>query len=319
MTGHKNRALWEWAFFTFLIALIVALGLYLPILSIVVAVFLPLPVIILVVRMDLRYGIASLATAGLFTAMFVPKPLAVLVLFAHYGLLGLLYGLLFKNRVSSGACLTAGMLGAGALALFSAGLLYALGGANPFVLDPESRQLAEQMMANQDAGTLEELPPEWQGDFGGKMISIFELFIPGLLVLSSATTSAITFFLARSSLLRLAVALPAAPVFTRMSLPWYSIWALIAGLGLTLAGDHFNLALAAKAGKNILFLLFYVYLALGLSVAAYFLRRVNLAKPVKIIIVLIAIFYFPFSIGLILMLGVTDPLANLRRLPAAKE
>lgn len=320
IAGTQNRAPWEWAFFTSLAALSGLLGLFLPILSFFVAVFLPLPFILLLVRLDLRYGLLGLFTAGLLTALVAPKPLAVLLLYAHYGILGLLYGLLFKNHVSSGANLAAGLLGAGFLALLAAGLYYALSGANPFGFDPETRQVAEQMLAaSQDAGALEDLSPEWQEDFSGKIVSIIELFIPSVMVMNSVLTSAVTFFLARLALLRLNFSLPAAPVFTRMSLPWYSIWGLIAGLGLTLAGDHFGLTLAARIGKNLLFLLFYVHLALGLSVAAYYYRKVNLARPVKIIIVLIAAVYFPFSIGLLLVLGVTDPLINLRRLPAARE
>lgn len=318
-TGEKTRALREWAFFTSLVVITGLAGIFLPPAYFLATVALPVPVALLVVRLDIRYGILSLAAAGTILIFLVPQPVAALVLIMHYGLLGILYGLLFKNHVSPGRSIAAGLLGAAVLALLSVGLIYALTGANPFVLSPEARQAAENWVAaNQQAGTFHELPPEWQESFGKNIIAVFELFIPGQFIVTAAAASAITYFLARAVLRRLNFPLPPEPVFTRMSFPWYSIWGLITGLGLTLAGDQFSLQPAAKAGKNILFILFYAYLALGLSVAAYFYQKIKLAGPIKIFLVFLAVIYFPFSTVIILLLGVTDPLVNFRRLPAGK-
>lgn len=316
-TGEKTRALSEWAFFTSLAAVIGLTGIYLPPLYFIATVFLPLPVILLVVRLDTRYGVLGLAAAGLLLLILIPEPLAVFVLIIHYGLLGILYGLLFKNHASSGKNVAYGLLGAAVLTLFSAALVYALTGENPFVLGQEGRQIAEQWLAsNQSAGAFDGVPPEWQGSFGETMLALFELFIPGQFIVTSAVAAGITYFLARVILRRLSFFLPPAPAFTRMALPWYSVWGLIMGLGLTLAGDHFSLQLAAKVGKNIMFVLFYVYLALGLSVAAYYFRKISLARTAKIIFLFLAAAYFPFSVVIIILLGVVDPLMNLRRLPA---
>lgn len=315
-TGEKTRALWEWAFFTSLVVVIGLTGIYLPPLYFFATVFIPLPVILLVVRLDTRYGVLGLAAAGLLLLMLIPKPLVVLVLIIQYGLLGLLYGLLFKNQASSGKNIASGLLGAAFLALSSVALIYALTGENPFVLGQEGRQMAEQLLAaNQSTGAFDGVPPEWQDSFGVTMISLFELFIPGQFIVTSVVAAAVTYFLARVNLHRLNFSLPPALAFTKMALPWYSVWGLIAGMGLTLAGDQFSLQLAAKVGKNILFVLFYVYLLLGLSVVTYFFRKIKLAKAAKIIFLFFAAVYFPFSVVIILLLGVADPLINFRRLP----
>lgn len=319
-TGDKTRALSEWAFFTSLAVTIGLAGIYLPPLYFLATVFLPLPVLLLVLRLDTRYGVLGLAAAGLFLLILVPEPMAALILIIHYGMLGILYGLLFKNHVSSGKNIAAGLLGTAFLALLSVALIIVLTGQNPFVLGQESRRMAEQWLAaNQSSGAFNGVPPEWQGDFGENMIRIFELFIPGQFIVTSAAAAAFTYFLARAALRRLNFFLPPPPVFTRMFFPWYSVWGLIIGLGLTLAGDHFALQLAAKIGKNILFILFYVYLALGLSVTVYFARRVKLAGPIKIVLLFLALVYFPFSTAAVLTLGVVDPLINFRRLPAEKD
>ena len=230
--------------------------------------------------------------------------------------MGILYGLLFKNQVSSGKNIAAGLMGAAVLALFSMTMVYTLTGENPFVLGQEGRRMAEQWLAaNQSAGAFNGVPADWQDSFGETMIALFELFIPAQFIVTSAVAAATTYFLARVSLRRLNFILPPPPAFTRMSLPWYSVWVLIAGLGLTLSGDQFSLELAARVGKNILFVLFYVYLALGFSVAAHYFRKIKLARAAKIIFLFLAAAYLPFSVVIILLLGVADSLMNFRRLP----
>jgi len=318
-SGEKTRALWEWIFFTGLVVTIGLAAVYLPVVYFPATVFLPVPVILQVLRKDIRYGISSLAMAGIILFILIPQPVAVFVLIIHYGFLGILYGLLFKNNVFSGGVIVVGLLGAVALALLSAGLSYAFTGSNPFALSMETRQAAEEWLtANRQAGTFNELPTEWQEIFDENIINIFELLIPGQYLVTSGLSSAATYFLARAFLRRGNFPLPPEPAFTRMSFPWYSIWGLIAGLGLALAGDQFSLQLATKLGKNILFIAFYAYLVLGLSVTVYFYRKIKFAPLIKVFLVFLALIYLPFSTMLVLLLGVTDPLVNFRRLPAGK-
>jgi hypothetical protein len=88
---------------------------------------------------------------------------------------------------------------------------------------------------------------------------------------------------------------------------------------MTLAGDFLSMPLIGKIGKNILFFLFYVHLVLGVSVAGYFFRSIKLAKSFKLVLLALGIVYLPFSISIFLLLGVVDPLINMRQLPEAKE
>ncbi|VFU12138.1 conserved membrane hypothetical protein [anaerobic digester metagenome] len=318
--SNRAGALSEWGFFTLLIVLAGLAGLYLPFLATLATICLPLPLILLVIRTDIRYGLAGLAAAGLILTVLSSEPVMTLVLIVSYGVLGILYGLLFKNRMSSWKVFVTGIIGSVVLALMSAAVIYLVNGENIFVLNEEARQAALQWLAaNQGSMTLNDLPAGWQEEFTNKILDVLELLIPGQYIITTAASAAVTYFLARVALKRFDFPLPPAFELTRIYLPWYSVWGLIAGLGLTLAGDYFGMPLAAKIGKNILFILFYVYLALGLSVGAYFFRKLKVAMLIKLTFLFLAILYIPFSLLVFLLLGVVDTLVNLRRLPEAHK
>jgi len=317
---NTNRAgtLSEWGFFTLLIVLAGLAGLYLPFLATLATICLPLPLILLVIRTDIRYALAGLAAAGLILAVLSSELVMTLVLIVSYGILGILYGLLFKNRLPSWIVLVTGMLGSVVLALISAAAIYLINGENIFVLSGEARQAAMQWLAANQGSTLNDIPAEWQEEITNKLLDVLELLIPGQYIITSAASAALTYFLARMALKRINYPLPPALELTRIYLPWYSVWGLITGLALTLAGDYFGLPLMAKIGKNILFILFYVYLALGISVGAYFFQKLKVAMLIKLTFLFLAILYIPFSLMVLLLLGVVDTLVNLRRLPEAK-
>jgi len=318
--GEKTGGLLEWIIFTALTAVTGLAGIFLPSLNILAAILMPLPAILLVLRLDARYGILGLAAAGFIMLFAGQEPVAALIMIIRYGLLGIVYGMLFKNYVSSGKSLATALSAAVVLTIMSAAVMYVLTGENPLVLAQEERHLLEEQWTavNQQMRVIENMLPERQADFSKYIVNLFEFYIPGQLIVASAISAALTYLMSRIVLERLRFRLPQAPVFTTMYLPWYSIWGLIAGLGLTLLGDQFNLSLPAKAGKNILFVLFNLYLALGLSVAAFYYQKMKLALPLKIIILFLAFSYLPFSITVLLLLGAIDPLINIRRLPDLK-
>jgi len=318
---EKTRGLLEWVVLTVLVAFTGLAGMFLPSLYFLSIILMPLPVTLLVLRLDARYGILGLAAGGFLMLFAGQEPVSVLVMVIHYGLLGIVFGLLFKNGVSSGKSLLAGVSAAAFLAIISVVLVYALTKENPLVLGQENRRILEEWAAvNRQMRGFEGMLPERQAELYENLINIFELLIPGQLVVASATSAAITYFLNRFVLERLLkYRLPLLPAFSAIYLPWYSIWGLIAGLGLLLLGDQFALPLLSKTGKNILFVLSNVYLVFGLSVVAYFSGKVKLALPLKVIFLFLAFSYLPFSIAILLLLGAADPLVNFRRLPALKN
>lgn len=317
--GEKTGGLLEWIIYAALIAVTGLAGIFIPIVYFPAIILMPLPAILLVLRLDARYGILALAAAGFIMLFAGQEPAAALIMIIRYGLLGIVYGMLFKNYVSSGKSLVAAISAAVVLTVVSVTVMYALTGENPLVLGLEERRLLEHqwMAMNQQMQAFENILPEKQEDFNKYIVSLFEFYIPGQIIVTSAISAALTYILSRVVLERLQFRVPQAPIFSTIYLPWYSIWGLIAGLGLTLLGDQFSLSLA-KAGKNILFILVNLYLTMGLSVAVFYYRKINLALPLKMIILFLTFSYLPFSITVLSLLGATDPLINFRRLPDLK-
>lgn len=320
LTSNKTSALSQWVLLTALAILFVLAGLYLPFFGLLATVLLPLPLLLLVIRLDIRYAILSLLVAGAFLFILVPEQTPALLMILPAGLLGILYGLLFKNQVSSGVSIFAGLAGAAIFTLLSALLIYIFTDIKLFALDQDSRLFVEQWLeANSSVSVFSELPPELQGNFNENVIDIFELFIPGQYIVASAAAAVLSYFAARALLRRMQFKLPPFPAFSRIFVPWYVAWGLITGLGMTLAGDYLAIPLVGKIGKNILFILFYLHLVVGASVAAYFFRNTKLARPFKLAVFALGLVYLPFSISLFLLLGVIDPLINMRQLPEAME
>jgi uncharacterized protein YybS (DUF2232 family) len=317
LPGNKTRALAEWAFFTAMAILFVLAGLYVPFLSILATVVFPLPFILLVLRLDTRYAVLSMVAAGACLSFGASGQTPALLMLLPTGLLGILYGLLFKNRVSPGGSIFAGLAGAAVLTLLSALLLDIITGMKLFTLDQDSRLFIEQWLgANSKVSAFGDMPQEKLNQY---FTGLFELFIPGQCIVASSVTAVLSYFTARILLRRMQFELAPFPALSRLSAPWYIIWGLITGLGMTLAGDFLSIPLAGKIGKNILFVLFYVYLVLGASVAVYFYRIIKLARPIKLVFLVLGLIYLPISVSLFLILGVADPLLNLRQLPELKE
>ncbi|MDD4237758.1 MAG: DUF2232 domain-containing protein [Desulfotomaculaceae bacterium] len=320
LTGNKPRALSEWAFFTSLAILFVLAGLYVPFLGLLATVVFPLPLILLVLRLDTRYAGLSLVVAGTCLFILLPGQTPSLLMLLPVGFLGILYGLLFKNQVSPGASILSGLAGATLLTLLSALLIDILAGIKLFALDQDSRLFVEQWLAtNSGVGVFSDLPPELQGNLNQNVTSLYELFIPGQYIVASAAAAVLSYFAARIVLKRMQFELPPVPAFSRVLCPWYIVWGLIVGLSMTLVGDYLSIPLVGIIGKNMLFVLFYFHLVLGISVAMYFFRSVKLARAFKLALLALGLVYLPFSISIFLMLGVVDPLINMRKLPEAKE
>ncbi|MCL6639077.1 MAG: YybS family protein [Firmicutes bacterium] len=276
------------------------------------ALAMPLPVALAVLKTDVRYGFLALVAAGALLSLF-SSPAAAFSVSAHYGMLGVVYGLLFKNNAGPGKSIFWGAVTAVVFTSLSLALLYALTGENPLSLGKEERSLMLEWLNYHYAGGL--LPGGPDFETAVRYLEIFELFLPGQIFVSVVATAVIIYYAVRFLLGKLRFTMPPAPAFSRLAFPWYTIWLLIAGLALLLLGDQFQLDVPARAGKNILFVLVYFYFFLGLSVAVYYYPRVKLAGPVKLIAVFFAALYIPFSAALLVLLGVADTVANLRRLP----
>lgn len=272
----------------------------------------PLPTVYLIVKRDLLQGLLALALASVFIFLAVGKLTLVLLLLLHFAPPAVTIGLLIKNRV--GVEQSAYVLFA--VALVAAGInisyLYLAGAAGFETTGSEINSVVERMSEQYADNGLSEAERQHLLEITGQMSRLAQLFLPGSVIVWTYTAAIGTFFLARRLLRGRGFTVAGGMEFSRWRLPWYSIWLVITGLALTLAGDEFAPEIAAMVGKNILFVSGFIFFVLGISVTVYFYRAWHAARVIKIVIAVLLVLYLPF---VILALGVIDPVANLRRLP----
>lgn len=272
----------------------------------------PLPLVYLIVKRDLNQGLVALVIASLFILLAVGKLTLVLLLVLHFGPPAVIIGLLIKNRVSVEQSVYMLFFWALLAAAINLTYLYLSGSAGFDNAAGEINSVVEQMSEQYLGGGIDEGERQQLVQVAEQMNRLARLFLPGSVIVWTYTALLGSFFIARRLLAGLGFAVPGGAPFSHWRLPWYSIWLVIAGLALTLAGEEFSLTLLGMVGKNILFVSAFIFFIMGISVAVYLFQVWKMARIVKILIVVIIFLYLPF---LILALGVVDPVANLRRLP----
>ncbi|RJQ27377.1 MAG: DUF2232 domain-containing protein [Peptococcaceae bacterium] len=317
--GEKTRVIAESTFLTAMMVFLGVVGLSFPPLFFIVFLFIPLPLIIFVRRYHIKYGLLALLIADTVIFGLAPELSSAWILIIYFNGLGLLYGLLFKNHIPAGRSIFIGACGASLLVLLAVFIVFTATGSSLFNLDQETRTLMLQSMEDyRRTGVLKGTSAEVQAELINKTVGIIELFIPGQLVVVVIAYACITYLLAHRIFVGWHYQVAPVPSFSKMRFPWYAVWGLIAGLSLALLGDLLFVSWLSKTGKNLLFVLFHVFLTLGLSVAIYYYRRLNLAVWTKFLLFFLVVFYFPMSMVILFLLGVVDTLVNLRSLSEEK-
>lgn len=320
VTSSRNQALVEGAFFAALTVVLGLMGLYLPPLLFVTSLLMPLPLAVLVRRRDLRLGLMALVVASALMFILFGRPLTVLMLVLQSGPLGLLLGLLFKNRVPAGPGIIASSVVAAAMTVLTFLIAFWITGINPFAVGEEMRRTMEQAMEwYRQSGWVDESALREMEASAEQLVRLVALLLPANLVIWSIISAYITYALTRLVFIRIGYEVTPLPTFSQWRFPWYIIWGGIAGLALTLLGDQFKVAALNAAGKNILYVMGFLHFILGLSVATYFIKNWKIAKGLKYLIVALVALYWPFALSVILTMGVMDPIMNVRRLPTDGE
>lgn len=316
VTNSKNQALVEGAFFAALMVVLGLMGLYIPFLLFITTLAMPIPLAVLVRRRDLRLGLMALIVASALMFILFGRPLTVLMLVLQAGPLGLLLGLLFKNRVSAGPGIIASSVVAAAMTVLTFLIAFWITGINPFAMGEEMRRSMEQAMEwYRQAGWLDESALREMESTVQQLVRLAALLLPANLVIWSVISAYITYALTRLVLMRIGYDATPLPSFSQWRFPWYVIWGGIAGLALVLLGDELKMEGLGAAGKNILYVMGFLHFILGLSVATYFIKNWKIAKGLKYLIVGLVALYWPFALSVLLTLGVMDPIMNVRRLP----
>lgn len=318
---EKNRlsALVEGALLAALTAMLALLGILIPPLSMVTSLVWTLPIVVVIVRRDFKTGLMATAVAGFLVFLFT-GPVRAFLLFTQFGGLGLVYGYIFKRKISAGWA----VFGGGLVSVISAfltiffstlllGVDYSQWGVEISASIKPTLEMYERLgllekMADQGI-TKEMLRQNLQ-----QMARVLGILLPGIITVAAVFSAFINYLLARILLKKLRISIPPLPPFRQWRLPWYTVWGIIAGLALVLAGDYWKIKVLVIIGQNILYVYVPLLMVTGTAVVVYFYHHWRIAPLFKVLIVFLVFMYLPIAFSMVLMLGLFDPLFNYRRL-----
>lgn len=306
---QRVRPLIEGAILALITAILGALAIYfLPVKFLVDFVW-GIPIILIIKRYDLRLGLLTLITTFFITWIFT-EPVTTMLLIVELAPLALAFGLLFKYETSPGTNLFVGSLvSIVSTVLTILGFSY-IAHINMLPTEQALRMQMEQTVSvyNQ-LGLIDKAQANILIDTSVKlMLTLF----PSALAIASILRSLFTYIVAVKVLGKLNYEIRPLPPFREWRLPWYSVWAVIIGLGMSLIGDQFKLAVVSAIGKNIIFIVVPVFCIIGISVAAYFLYAWKIPSWAKVLLVVTSIINLSGSIILFTFLGMFDPVVSFR-------
>ncbi len=308
----------ELIFAATIMALLGLLGLYIAPLFYITMLLLPLPLVYLILKRNLLYGLLAviLTTFMLMVSFAHIKSACLLVL--QFAPLGILIGLMLKNKVAVDKSMS--VLFFWALLIAAVNLLFSfiLNGVGISQVTDEFRATMEQMaQIYKQNGLLDEADRQQYLTLTDQIVYLVKTFLPGSVAVWNIIMTMFTYFIARHLMRNLGFARPDNFRFSQWRLPWYSIWLIIIGLALTLGGDELSWPLVEVTGKNILYIAAFIFFMLGIAVIMYYIQLWKVSRVVKFIIMAVLLLYFPFTALVALTVGVIDPVVNLR--PQRKE
>lgn len=250
-----------------------------------------------------RHGKGTGATALLLSSSLVLPFLtlqAVISFTVGSSLLGWLFGLLLSRGtgfVKAGALTAAAVI---VLSLASSALYLSVAGLGPasfleYQVDEivaEARTALEELSLGSGSGT----PAD-----ADAVVDIFRTLLPAILLITLFLQCASSGFLALALLSRSDPARWRFPDLGSYSLSDFAVWFLIPVLAL----QWVPFQPVRTAALNVAILLLFFYLLQGLSIAVHFLRRLNAARPLRMILVILVLLQ-PYLLALPLLVGLLD-------------
>lgn len=317
MTEHQRvRPLVEGAFLALITAILGALAIYFLPVKFLVDYIWGIPIIIIIKRYNLKIGMLTLTTTFLLTWMFT-EPVTTLLLVVELAPMALAYGLLFKNDISPGTVLVTGSI----VSLFSTiltvlGFIY-IAGIN--IIPTKEFLLLQAQQAIDTYENMGLINPADSKQMVEMTLKFMTVLIPSALVMASVIRAFFTYIITVRVLRRLGYKAQSLPSFSEWRLPWYSIWLVIAGLGLILIGDYYKLSVIATTGKNMIFIIIPVFLTVGLAVGASFFKSWNAPGWIKTFIVLVSLLNLSGTLVIFTIIGLFDPVVSFRDWKTPKD
>ncbi|MHB9093518.1 MAG: YybS family protein [Eubacteriales bacterium] len=305
----------EGAFLALIMALMGALAIYFMPVKFLIDYVWGIPLIVIVKRYNIRTGLLTLTTTLFITGMLT-DPVMTLLLVVKLAPLALAYSLLFKREVSPGVALAGGVV----VCLIS-DFLTILGYLYLAKISIIPTEQALQMQAQQFAMLYTKIGIDavQAKQLAQSAVQLTLALVPSTLAVASVVRAFLTYILAVKVLRKLDYRVAPLPSFREWRIPWYSVWVLIIGLVMSLAGDQYKLTTLATIGKNLVFIVIPLFLLIGLAVIAHFMKVWEIPRWIKILLLVTAVINLTGSLVLVILVGVFDPLVTFRKWKRPKD
>lgn len=314
---NTNSNLTKIALLSAIMVLLGIFSLYLPIISIVTIFLMPIPLVILIYQCSLKDGFLAVLVTFILLFILSGNILGIIALLLQTVPVGLLLGLVFKNNVSSGKGMAIASLGAALSTVLIFLLAFWFTGINPFVVSQEmTNSMQEVLNWYEKSNLISESSMAQLKDSMEQTMELVALLIPGNLVIWSLVSVYITYLLSYWCFRKLNISVLPISSFKEWKLPWYMIWGIILGLFCLLIPVEENYLFLSAIGKNILYIMGFLYFICGISLLVFLYQRWKIIWVIKIIFLILIIIYGFF---VFILLGFLDSIINIRRFIITKD
>jgi uncharacterized protein YybS (DUF2232 family) len=297
------------------LAVLQTVGLYLsgfiiPVIGQVLVLFTPVPLIVAYVRYGRREGLTTLAAATVIVALAGGWQMAAILAFGFGLMATALAESMFRSMKPEHAALLGGLAPVAVLT-FVLFFYFAQNGKNPVTITEEylRSSMADAAKVYAALGLADTAATVTA--MSDKFVHYFARLLPGIIVATLVAQAAFCYGIVRAALIRRPGPAPL-PVQNSLAL-WHApdtwVWGLIASLMLLVIPDE----IAWYAGWNFTILFATVYLAQGIALVDYYLRKSRMRPFVRgVVYTLILILALP-SVVFVIFLGILDIWADFRK------
>ncbi|MCS7233018.1 MAG: YybS family protein [Synergistetes bacterium] len=308
----RTRAIVERALLITLTFIFFLGSLYIPVIGIALALFSPVPLVILSMRYGLKRGVGSALIAS-FLILLVGGPFQAFVFVFNSAVVAIAVGFLVGKKLKPSEVIFYGTLvSLGAKVVFFAISALAIG-INPLELNFKMIQDAFKS-SSEFYERLGLIPKDsyLSGSNLNAFLNYLRIIFPAIIILASALDAFITFTVSGWVLRKLKEEFPTLPSFSGWRFPRSIFWGMVTGVLFSIIGEQTSNSYLINAGANLQIVFGALFMIQGASLIDYFMKRFNLKRFIRVIIILF-IFTQPFLSKVSLFLGMFDLILDFRR------
>lgn len=312
---NSTRALVESGILTGVAVILALIGIYIPIVALITSFLWPLPITLIYIRHNIKYTLISFFATGIILSI-LSDPSTVIYIMALYGIMSIVMGYCIKSKkpatvtilfmsITYFICLVASFyiltifMGIDLIGLFKDAVAQSVISArNMYINMGISKETLEKSINQLSINTM-------------------LMIIPGTLVLFSALVSYITYSTAGYLFKRFGYNLNKIRPFSE----WYMPFQVAIGIILFTFLGYFLNAKGARIGESLFLnsvtIFKLAFILIGLSSAAFFLKKRGIAKGIIFVILLFAVIT-PLS-SILELVGIFDYSLDLRKLDTNRK